>query len=69
VEFPLDGCCSNLEAYPVGLGDGVHLAVGHPGRLDSRSDGAKVPVALILEMVPNERACGSGVHKGGVPLT
>jgi hypothetical protein len=39
----------NFQGYPVGFGDGGHLAVGHPGRLDGRGDGAKVPVALFAE--------------------
>jgi hypothetical protein len=62
VELSLDGRRPNRRRYPVGLGDGLHLAVGHPGRLDIRSDGAKVPVALVAEVVPNERNGGSGVH-------
>jgi hypothetical protein len=62
VELPSDGRRPNLQGYPVGLGDVIHLVVGHPGRLDGRSGGAEVPVALVAEVVPNERTGGSGVH-------
>jgi hypothetical protein len=62
VELPSDDRRPNLQGYPVGLGDGIHLVVGHPGRLDGRSGGAEVPVALVAEVVPNERTGGSGVH-------
>jgi hypothetical protein len=62
VELSLDGRRPNLRRYPIGLGDGLHLAVGHPGRLDGRSGGAKVLVALVAEVVLYERNGGSGVH-------